>query len=464
MAIRPITSVSDISARGQKQRKAGLLLVLFSFTAALSVAQNPLIRDQYTADPSARVFGDSVYLYPSHDILATKDRGRMGWFCMEDYHVFSSANLTDWIDHGVIITQNKVPWVKPDSYSMWAPDCIERNGKFYFYFPSPADSAQYGRGFRIGVAIADKPTGPFIPQPEPIKDVRGIDPNVFIDKDGQAYLYWSAGNIYGAKLKANMVELDGEVKTLGELPIKGLKEGPFLFERNGIYYLTYPHVENKIERLEYATGSNPLGPFKFAGVIMNESPTGCWTNHHSIVQFQKQWYLFYHHNDYSPAFDKARSVRADSLFFTPDGTIQTVKPTLRGVGVTKASTTIQMDRYSRLSDDGASIEFIDSLDRFGGWQTVLTKKQAWVQYNTVDFGKGAYASVEMNVKAPTGGSLQVRIGSINGPILAEINIPPGAEWKLVKSSKLKRASGLQNLFLISQTAETIAVDWIRWQK
>jgi hypothetical protein len=210
-------------------------------------AQNPFIKDQFTADPTARVFGDRVFVFPSHDILAQEGKGRVGWFCMEDYHTFSSTNLTDWTDHGVIVTQNKVPWVRPDSYSMWAPDCIERNGKYYFYFPTAAkDTVAYGRGFTIGVAVADKPEGPYVPQATPIAGVRGIDPNVFIDKDGQAYLYWSAGNIYGAKLKANMLELDSEVKILGELPTKGLKEGPFVFERNGIYYMTYPHVENKI--------------------------------------------------------------------------------------------------------------------------------------------------------------------------------------------------------------------------
>ena len=157
-----------------------------------SIAQNPLIRDQFTADPSARVFGDRVYVFPSHDILATEGKGRKDWFCMEDYHVFSSANLTDWTDHGVIVQQNKVEWVKPDSYSMWAPVCIERNGKYYFYFPSiPKDTLTYKKGFTIGVAIADKPEGPYKTEPNPIKGVSGIDPNVFIDKDGQAYLYWS---------------------------------------------------------------------------------------------------------------------------------------------------------------------------------------------------------------------------------------------------------------------------------
>src|SRR6187551_644826 len=341
-----------------KQYSRQLLITakVFFLSVNYLCGQNPIIRNQYSADPTARVFGDRVYVFPSHDILATEGKGRLGWFCMEDYHVFSSANLTDWTDHGVIVTQNKAPWVRPDSYSMWAPDCIERNGKYYFYFPTAAkDTIAHGRGFTIGVAVADKPEGPFIPEVTPIKGVRGIDPNVFIDKDGQAYLYWSAGNIYGAKLKANMLELDSEVKTLGELPTKGLKEGPYLFERNGIYYLTYPHVENKIERLEYATGDNPLGPFKVAGVIMDESPSGCWTNHHSILEFKKEWILFYHHNDLSPQFDKARSIRADYLHFNPDGSIQKVIPTLRGIGITKANDQIQIDRYSEISEKGTSI-------------------------------------------------------------------------------------------------------------
>ena len=155
---------------------------------------------------------------------------------------------------------------------MWAHDCIYRNGKYYFYFPSSPADTTITKGFTIGVAIAEKPAGPFIPQPMPIKNVKGIDPNVFIDKDGQAYLYWSQGNIYGAKLKENMLELDSEPVILQQLPATGLKEGPYVFERDGVYYMTYPHVENKIERLEYAMGKSPLGPFTFAGVIMDESP------------------------------------------------------------------------------------------------------------------------------------------------------------------------------------------------
>lgn len=440
-----------------------IIIVMITFAGHFLNAQNPLIRNQFSADPSARVFGNRVYLFPSHDILATEGRGRMGWFCMEDYHVFSSENLTDWTDHGMIVQQNKVPWVRRDSYSMWAPDCIYRNGKYYFYFPSIPRDTSTGRGFRIGVAIADKPEGPYMPLPDPIGNVRGIDPNVFIGKDGQAYLYWSQGHIYGARLKENMVELASEPVILQQLPEQGLKEGPWMFERNGVYYLTYPHVENKIERLEYATGDNPLGPFKRTGVIMDESPTGCWTNHHSVICFKDQWYLFYHHNDYSPAFDKARSVRADSLFFNADGTIQKVIPTYRGIGITRARSEIQIDRYSQISTTGSSIEFLDTTNRFSGWKSVFEKAGAWVQYNSVDFGKQPLRSVLARLRVPAGGSLQIRIDNTAGPLLAELKADALPEWQLLKLPLLKYHSGIRHLVVVSKDDRRVEVDWIGFE-
>ena len=435
-----------------------LSLILF---AGNSFAQNPIIRDQFSADPSARVFEGKVYLYPSHDILANEERGRIGWFCMEDYHVFSSENLTDWTDHGVIVSQNKVPWVNPDFYALWAPDCIYRNGKYYFYFPAPAKDTTKGRGFFIGVAISDNPYGPFIPEPEPIKNVRGIDPNIFIDKDGQAYLFWSARNIYVAKLKENMLELEGEPMILNNLPEKGLKEGPFIFEKSGIYYLTYPHVEDSTERLEYATANSPMGPFEVKGVIMDELP-GCWTNHHSIIEYKNQWYLFYHYNDLSPQFDKNRSVRIDSLFFNEEGTIKKVSPTLRGVGITDASSEIQIDRYSYKSDEGASVAFIDTLNKFAGWKAILNGESSWIQYNDVDFGTKEYKSVNVNARSKTGGTLQIRLNDIEGPVKAEVEIPKSDEWNIFKSHLVEYQSGIYNL-IVQLKNNNVEIDWISFE-
>jgi hypothetical protein len=438
-----------------------ICLIFAAFNTA--IAQNPFIMNQFTADPTARVFNGRIYVYPSHDIPAQPGRGRADWFVMEDYHVFSSSNLTDWTDHGVIVSQNNVNWVDSTSFSMWAPDCIERFGKYYFYFPSNQKPV-YGKGFTVGVAISDNPSGQFIPQPEPIKDVSGIDPNVFIDKDGQAYLYWSQGNIFVAKLKENMMELASEPQVIGDLPQKGLKEGPFVFERNSIYYMTYPHVENKTERLEYAVGNNPMGPFKVTGVIMDESATGCWTNHQSIIQYNDQWYLFYHHNDLSPKFDKNRSIRVDSIFFNKDGTIRKVTPTLRGVGQTDATKEIQIDRYSSKSDNGASIAFIDSLNTFNGWKTILRKQNAWISYNTVGFGNKKLKSVQVLALSQTGGTLQIRLDKTDGPLLAEVKIPKGTGWTTIDTRLLKYQKGVHNLFVSLKDNNPVEIDWISFNK
>ena len=439
----------------------GILILIFSNQI---FGQNPIITDQFTADPSARVFEGKVYVYPSHDILANEERGRIGWFCMEDYHVFSSKNLTDWTDHGIIVSQNKVLWADSSSYSMWAPDCIYRNGKYYFYFPAGMidTTSRWGRSFRIGVATSYTPYGPFTPESNPIENVRGIDPNPFIDKDGQAYLYWSARNIYVAKLKENMLELSSEPMIIPNLPEKGLKEGPYMFERNGIYYLTYPHVEDSTERLEYAIGDNPMGPFKVTGVIMVRR-LDCWTNHHSIIEYNNQWYLFYHYNDLSPHFDKNRSVRIDSLFFNDDGTIKKVTPTLRGVGLTNASQKIQVDRYSSLSDKGTSLAFLDTLNTFGEWKTILDTADAWVQYNSVDFGSTKLKSVSIKALSQTGAVLQVRLNNSDGPVIALVEVPKDSEWSTVKTPLSEFQSGIHNLVVQLRDNNDVEIDWIRFE-
>ena len=250
------------------KNKRLFLLSAFLVIIGTLKAQNPIITDQFTADPTAKVFEGKMYVYPSHDIPSPIERLKE-WFCMADYHVFSSDNLVDWTDHGVILSQENVPWVAPDSYSMWAPECVYKNGKYYFYFPS-TPKGEGKRGFSIGVAIADKPYGPFTPQATPIEGVNGIDPCVLIDKDGQAYIYWSGRGMSVAKLKDNMLELASEPMQIQGLP-EGFKEGPFAFERNGKYYFTFPWVKEKTEVLAYAMGDNPMGPFEFKGIIMDES-------------------------------------------------------------------------------------------------------------------------------------------------------------------------------------------------
>ena len=436
--------------------KRALFLALTAWWVAAG-AQNPLLRDHFSADPTARVFNDRVYIYPSHDIHSPVDRLKE-WFCMADYHVYSSENLTDWQDHGVIVTQNEVPWVEPDSYSMWAPDCVEKDGRYYFYFPSAPKGAQ--RGFAIGVATAMRPEGPFFCAPQPIPGVMGIDPSVLIDDDGQAYIYWSGMGIRGARLKANMMELDTAPQQMEGLP-DGFKEGPFAFKRNGIYYLTFPWVrkENGTETLAYATSDHPLGPFTFRGIIMAESATGCWTNHHSITEYRGQWYLFYHHNDYSPKMDKRRAVRADSLFFNADGTIQEVKPTLRGIGVSDAREPIQLDRYSDIGR-GATIDYLDSLHTFKGWQVTLPKG-GWLRYNTVSFEQVTSPTLTLRVKSAGKAQVIIREGGAKGTVIAKVAVPAAKEWTNVKSPILHLPQGVKDLY-VTATGATVQIDYLQF--
>ena len=406
------------------------LLLLLGMPMMMS-AQNPIIRDQFSADPTARVFNNKVYVYPSHDIMPPEGQ-RQDWFCMEDYHVFSSENLTDWTDHGVIVTQNKVPWVRPDSYSMWAPDCVERNGKYYFYFPS---APKGGMGFGVGVAIADSPEGPFVCESEPIKGINGIDPCVLLASDGNAYIFWGNGRC--AKLKDNMKELaddtpkekvkwgEREFEMYGVNCLKGLPsrqaEGPFAFEYNGNYYLTYPYVRENTEVLGYAMSKNAMGPYEYKGLIMAEHENGCWTNHHSIINYKGQWYLFYHHNDFSPRDDKRRSVCIEKLYFNADGTIKEVKPTMRGVGINKATEKIEIDRFSTASND-VTTHLIDTINTFRSYEATLPVKGSWMRYNDIDFSCITDGYVIVKAKASENTKFFIREKAANGKIIAKVDL------------------------------------------
>ena len=466
------------------------ILKLFLLSVPLTAAaQNPVISGQFTADPTARVFNNKVYMYPSHDIFPPEGT-RQDWFSMEDYHVFSSEDLVNWQDHGVIVTQNKVPWVRPNSYSMWAPDCVYRNGKYYFYFPSaPAK----GGGFGVGVAIADNPEGPFIPEPEPIKGINGIDPCVLLASDGNAYIFWGAGRC--AKLKDNMKELaddnpkevvkwgNREMEMVGVNCLKDLPnrqaEGPFAFEYNGNYYLTYPYVRENTEVLAYAMSKNPMGPYEYKGIIMAEHANGCWTNHHSIVNYKDQWYLFYHHNAYSPKDDKRRSVQIEKLYFNADGTIQEVKPTLRGVGINQANSRIDVDRYSAAAN-GVELAYLDTTNTFRGWEVKLPKKGAWLTYNDVDFSNiSGKAYMTANVKADKNTKIVIRENNKSGKVIATLKLqvePEGGnnggtmmrrrsyvgQWHAVTAQLNYIPKGVTNLY-ISCESEGASIDWLQFK-
>ncbi len=280
--------------------------------------KNPFIKDIYTADPSAHVWADGrLYIYPSHDVAPPR-----GCDLMDKYHVYSTDDMVNWRDEGQVLQATDVEWGRPDGGFMWAPDCAYKNGTYYFYFPHPSGT-EWNTTWKIGVATSKSPAKDFKSQGY-IKGLESlIDPCVFVDDDGQAYLYYGGGNICkGGKLKDNMMELNGEMKTMEGLT--DFHEASWVHKRNGVYYLSYADNFNeagKHNRMRYATSSSPLGPWTYKGVYID--PTDSFTDHGSIVEFKGQWYAFYHNSSLSHN-DWLRSICVNKLYYNTDGTIRKV--------------------------------------------------------------------------------------------------------------------------------------------
>lgn len=318
----------------------------------------PLVTHIYTADPAAHVFDGKIYIYPSHDVESSISQDDLGsHFDMRDYHVFSMESPDGKIiDHGVALDIKNVPWA---GRQMWAPDAAFANGRYYLYFPvkDPSDI------FRIGVAVSDTPSGPFKAEATPIKGSFSIDPAVFKDTDGSFYMYF--GGIWGgqlqswrtgkydpkgeepkdnepalmpkvAKMSPNMLSFAEAPKDVqirdenGNLLLRGdntrrFFEAAWMHTYNGKYYLSYSTGDTHF--IVYATGDSPYGPFTYRGVILN--PVIGWTNHHSIVEFNGKWYLFYHDSSLSGGQTHLRCIKVTELTYRSDGTIETIEPYLK---------------------------------------------------------------------------------------------------------------------------------------
>ncbi len=315
----------------------------------------PLVTHMFTADPSAHVFEGRVFIYPSHDLdkdMPENDNGDQ--YAMEDYHVFSQPDpLGPVTDHGQVLHLRDVPWA---SQQLWAPDAAYRNGQYYLYFPARDKQGV----FRIGVATSSRPEGPFRAEPQPIAGSFSIDPCAFRNRDGEFYLYfggvwggqlqcWQTGEFRAdgkmpaddqpailpkvAKLSADMLSFATPPQDIVIVDEQGRKlkagditrryfEGPWMHEHAGTYYLSYSTGD--AHTLVYATGDNPLGPFTFRGTIL--TPVIGWTTHHSIVEQNGRWWLYYHDASLSKGISYKRSVKVQELFYEADGSIRPMTP------------------------------------------------------------------------------------------------------------------------------------------
>nr|WP_315158616.1 glycoside hydrolase family 43 protein [uncultured Flavobacterium sp.] len=299
-------------------------------------AQNPIITDVFTADPAPLVYKNTVYLYTGHDGATTEDTN----YKMPDWRVYSSKDMVNWKDHGSPLSPSTFSWATGDAY---AAQCVELRGKFYWFVSTfhKADNNSKG-GAAIGVAVSDSPTGPF-------KDAIGkalitnemttdnkhswddIDPSVFIDDDGQAYLFWGHASCKWIKLKKNMIEVDGEITTFKP---KNYIEGPWVYKRKNLYYLVYASAGTKPEMIEYCTATNIAGPWTYQGIIQ-ENVNNSFTTHPGIVDFKGKSYFMYHNGALPTGGSYRRSICIDYMYYNPDGTIQKIIQTKEGVKAVK---------------------------------------------------------------------------------------------------------------------------------
>ena len=293
----------------------------------ITVINNPIIKDKYTGDPAALVYKDKVYLYTGHD-EAPND---FNFYKMNEWLVFSSSDMVNWEEHPVPLKVSDFAWAQSDA---WASQTIERNGKFYWYV---AISHKTISGKAIGVAVSDSPTGPF-------KDALGkalitndmttqtkidwddIDPSVIIDDDGQAYLFWGNSVCHYAKLKENMVELDGPIETIA---LPNYTEAPWIHKHNDWYYLSYAYQFP--EKIAYAMSKSITGPWEYKG-ILNELAGNSNTNHQAIIDFKGKSYFIYHNGASQPNGGSfRRSVCVNRLYYNEDGTMKRIIMTTEGI-------------------------------------------------------------------------------------------------------------------------------------
>ena len=431
---------------------------LLAFVAGVCVADNPIVSHVYTADPAARVFNGRMYVITSHDLDA------QAGYDMVDYHMFSSDDMINWRDHGIVFdVRTNTTWAT----RAYAPDMIFRNGRYYLYFPDGANS--------IGVAVSDSPTGPFtdprgtplVTRSTPGANVQWLfDPGVFLDDDGQAYLYFGGGgpgNARVIRLNSDMISTSGSAISID---VPNFFEALYMHKRNGVYYLSYSTTPEAGMRIDYMTSNNPTSGFTYRGIALPNPWQNGNNNHQSIVEHAGQWYIFYHNRAVANergASIYQRSINVDRLFYNADGSIQQVAngpagvPKLKNVDPSVLNEAETMDNEQGIETEGPptgtrNLAFIENGD--------------WVQISNVDFGAG-FGGFEARVASATsGGAIEVVLDSLNNAPVGRLAVAGTGGWQTWQtvSGSINRVTGLHNVYLrfTGGSGYLFNVDWWRF--
>ncbi|RHD51659.1 glycoside hydrolase family 43 protein [Phocaeicola plebeius] len=401
-------------------------------------AQRPIIQTKYTADPAPMVYNDTVFLYTTHDEDDAEG------FKMQDWLLYTSTDMVNWTDHGVVASLKSFDWVKRDN-GAWAEQVVERNGKFYMYCPI------HGNG--IGVLVSDSPYGPFKdPLGKPLvwqkEHWDDIDPTVFIDEDGQAYMYWGNPNCYYVKLNEDMISYSGDIVKLKETP-EHYQEGPWFYKRNGHYYLAFASTCCP-EGIGYAMSDSPTGPWKTKGYIMRptERTRG---NHPGIMDYKGKSYVFGLNYDLlkleTNTHYERRSVSVAEMHYNEDGTIQEVPywadTKLEQIGTFNPFRKVEAETMAW----GYGLKTAPNADK--SLSVVNVNNGEYICVRGVDFGKNKARRFEVSALPLEGGNLKIRLDAPDGKIVGNVNIPQGNETSKYElySCEVNAVSGIHDLYL-----------------
>jgi arabinoxylan arabinofuranohydrolase len=428
-----------------------------ALAAINSYALNPVIQTIYTADPAPVVHGGTLYLYTSHD----EDQLVKNFFTMKDWRCFSTTDMVNWTAHGAVASLYDFKWANSGwgggfENGAWAVQGIERDGKWYLYCPLQ------GRG--IGVLVADNPLGPFTdPIGKPLIGGKydSIDPTVFIDDNGQAYLCWGNPRCWYVKLNKDMISYDTSIGDQGlvvqDMTVEAFgkrskqdaqrattyEEGPWLYKRNGIYYLFFAAGPIS-EHLGYSTGPSAAGPWKYGGVVM---PTqgGSFTDHPGIVDYRGKTYLFYHNAALPGGGGFHRSVCVDELKFNPDGSVVQMNMTKEGapqIGHLNPFATVQAETIAW--ESGVETAKTNTV---GVYVTDINNGD-YIKVCGVDFGdKGASKFLASVASAIDGGAIELRLDGLDGELLGTLKVKSSGEldkWQ-TQSCSVSGAKGVHDL-------------------
>jgi arabinoxylan arabinofuranohydrolase len=417
-------------------------------------AQNPIIQTNYTADAASLVHNDRFYIYAGRDEASPTG----GWYYMREWRIYSSDDMVNWTDHGPKLRPTDFSWASGDA---WASECIYHKGKFYWYITAHHKELKTKA---IGVAVSDSPTGPFVVASEKplitsaMSVSKGgfseIDPTVFVDDDGQAYLYWGNGVCKYVKLNEDMISFSGEIQ---EVKLAKYGEAPWLQKINNTYYLSYS--SNSPSTIEYATGPSATGPWEYKNRIL-EIVENCVTSHQAISEFKGKWYLVYHNGTLPEGGSFRRSVCIDEFSFNPDGSIPMIKPTKEGI----QESVSKLNPYKKTEAEtmawGEGVKAAD--DKELGVYISNINNGDYIKVRDVDFGKGA-KQFFAQVASTSNCSIEIRLGGIDGALVGTCNVnnTGGLDKWSTMNCKVKKAKGIHNLYFVFKggEGELLNFDW-----